>query len=74
MIADLFLLASSLHLFLVIQDRTLRFRLSCLFSTCVLTTVVSIIDSSFILKMEGLKVIIVAVVEVNLNCYFLLFF
>jgi hypothetical protein len=65
MIADLFLLAISLHLFLVIQDKTLRFRLSCLFSTCVFTTVVSIVDSSFILNSGGMKVIIIAIVEVT---------
>jgi len=62
-IADLFLLASSLHLFLVIQDKALRFRLSCLFSTCVFTTVVSIVNSLFILKSEGTKIVIIAIVE-----------
>ena len=65
MIADLFLLATSLHLFLVIQDRTLRFRLSCLFSTCVITTIVSVINCAFILISVGVKVTIIGVVEVT---------
>ena len=71
-IADVFLLATSLHLFLVIQDKVLRIRLSCLFSTCILTTAVSFVNSSFILNSGGMKVIIIAIVEVRkfLNCYF----
>ena len=68
MIADLFLLATSLHLFLVILDKDLRFRLSCLFSTCVITTIISIVNCSFILGSQGLKVTIIGVVEVT--CFF----
>jgi hypothetical protein len=64
-IADLVLLTFSLRLFLVIQDRDLRFRLSCLFSTCLVTTVLSLINSSFILKSQALKVAIIALVEVR---------
>ena len=74
MIADVFLVATSLHLFLVIQDKALRIRLSCLFSTCILTTAVSFVNSSFILNSGGMKVVVIAVVEVRklLNCYFFL--
>ena len=70
MIADLLLLATSLHLFVVIQDKALRFRLSCLFSTCVLTTVVSIVNSLFILKSEGIKLVTIAIVEVKFLFFF----
>jgi len=62
-IADGLLLVASLHLFLVIQDKALRCRLSFLFSTCVITTAVSLVSASFILTSEGLKVVIVALVE-----------
>ena len=62
--ADLVLLASSFRLFLIIQDKALRFRLSCLFSTCVITTAISLVNSSFILNADGLKLVIVAIVEV----------
>ena len=63
--ADFVLLTFSLRLFLVIQDRALRFRLSCLFSTCVITTAISLVNSSIILTADGLKVVIVAIVEVR---------
>jgi hypothetical protein len=63
-IADFVLLTSSLRLFLVIQDKVLRFRLSCLFSTCVITTAISLVNSSFILTSGGLKVVLIAIVEV----------
>ena len=64
-VADVFLLSTSLHLFVVIQDKALRIRLSSVFSTCVLTTVVSFVNSSFILNSEGTRVTVVAVVEVH---------
>lgn len=66
-IADLVLLLSSLRLFIVIQDKDLRFRLSCLFSTCVITTAVSLVNSCFVLKSEGLKIFIIAIVEANVS-------
>ena len=65
MIADLSLLGTSLHLFLVIQDKALRFRLSCLFSTCVLTSTVSFVNSTFIINSGGMKLIVIAIVEVR---------
>ena len=65
MIADLSLLGTSIHLFLVIQDRALRFRLSCLFSTCVFTTAVSFVNSSFIINSGGMKIVLIATVEVR---------
>jgi hypothetical protein len=63
--ADLLLLTSSLRLFLVIQDEALRFRLSCLFSTCVITTIVSLVNSLFILTSVGLKIVIITLIEVR---------
>jgi hypothetical protein len=63
--ADLLLLTSSLRLFLVIQDETLRFRLSCLFSTCVVTTTVSLVNSLLVLTSGGPKIIIITLIEVR---------
>jgi len=62
-IADVSLLVASFKLFLAIQDKPLRCRLSFLFSTCVITTAISLVNSSFILSSKGLKVIIIALVE-----------
>ena len=67
-IADVSLLVASFKLFLVIQDKPLRCRLSLLHSTCVITTAISLVNSSFILTSKGLKVIIIALVEVRKNC------
>ncbi|KAF8909265.1 hypothetical protein CPB84DRAFT_1765704 [Gymnopilus junonius] len=65
--ADTTLLISSLQLFLIIQDKSLRHRLIYIFSTCTATTVVSLIHSALILrfaKQKGEeKVVIAALVE-----------
>ena len=70
MIADFFLLSTSMHLFLVLQDKALRIRLSCLFSTCVFTTVVSIVNFSFVIASESMKIVIITIVEVTKIYYF----
>jgi len=64
-IGDCVLLISSLRLFLVIQDKALRFRLSCLFSTCIISSAVSFVHFSLIITSGGMKVVIVAVIEAN---------
>ncbi|PPQ70241.1 hypothetical protein CVT26_014488 [Gymnopilus dilepis] len=52
-LADLTLLLSSLQLFLIIQDRTLRHRLIYIFSTCTLTTAASMVHAVLIVKTAG---------------------
>ncbi|KAF8957146.1 hypothetical protein BDZ97DRAFT_122813 [Flammula alnicola] len=61
--ADLTLLISSLQMFRVIQDNSLRHRLKFIFSTCTATTIVSIVHVSFILKSKETKMLIAALVE-----------
>ncbi|KAF8815437.1 hypothetical protein BYT27DRAFT_7301176, partial [Phlegmacium glaucopus] len=62
-IADLFLLVTPLQIFVAIQDKALRFRLTCLFSTCLITTAISLVNASFILSSEGMIVVIIFLLE-----------
>ncbi|KAF8997835.1 hypothetical protein BDQ17DRAFT_834776 [Cyathus striatus] len=62
-VADLILLLSPLQLFLLLQDLWLRYRLALIFSTCIMTTIVSLVHAAYILNREGSKIIIVGVVE-----------
>ncbi|KAF8997834.1 hypothetical protein BDQ17DRAFT_1362685 [Cyathus striatus] len=61
--ADLFLLILPVRLFVVLQDKWLRYRLIMIFSTCVATTAVSLVHAAFILNRTGVKEVIAAVVE-----------
>ncbi|KAF9465587.1 hypothetical protein BDZ94DRAFT_1253482 [Collybia nuda] len=62
-IADSILLVVPLKLLQSIQDMRLRLRLMVIFSTCIVTTVVSLVHAVLILKRGGKKVIIAALVE-----------
>ncbi|KJA22830.1 hypothetical protein HYPSUDRAFT_640057 [Hypholoma sublateritium FD-334 SS-4] len=58
--ADVTLLFSSLQLFCVIQDSSLRHRLKFIFSTCMATTLASIVHVSFILKGKDKTMMLIA--------------
>ncbi|KAJ7068906.1 hypothetical protein B0H15DRAFT_793969 [Mycena belliarum] len=62
-IADTVLLLAPVPLFRQLADRALRRKLTLIFSTCVVTTVVSLVHASFILRNGGIKVLITALVE-----------
>jgi len=62
-LADLFLLLSPLRVLVYLQDKGLRRKLMIIFSTCLVTTVVSLVHAAFILTTGGIKVIISALVE-----------
>ena len=51
-------------LFFVLQDRWLRHRLTMIFSTSIITSIVTIVHAIYILNRGGPKIVIVALVEV----------
>ncbi|KAF9038691.1 hypothetical protein BJ165DRAFT_408193 [Panaeolus papilionaceus] len=66
--ADLSLVGISLNLFTIIQERALRYRLMCIFSTCIGTTVVSLIHGLYILRSGvNLEVLVIAIVEATVS-------
>ncbi|PPR01559.1 hypothetical protein CVT24_005885 [Panaeolus cyanescens] len=66
--ADLTLVGLSYNLFTIIQERALRFRLMSIFSTCIGTTVVSLIHGIFILEAGvNLDVLLIAIVEATVS-------
>ncbi|KAF8211128.1 hypothetical protein K438DRAFT_1959312 [Mycena galopus ATCC 62051] len=62
-IADSILLFAPLPLFRNLVDKALRRKLTLIFSTCVVTTVVSLVHAAFILRNGRIKVVISALVE-----------
>jgi len=66
-IADLLVLVVPLQLLYVLQDRWLRSRLMIIFSTCMLTTIVSLVHAIFILTLKGPAIVIVALLAVRLS-------
>jgi len=66
-LADLTLLIAPLRLVYGITDRHLRNRLVIIFSTCVVTTIISMVHATYILTVGGAKVVISALVEDNLS-------
>jgi hypothetical protein len=48
-----------------LEDKVLRRRLMVIFSTCIITTIVSLVHAAYILTMGGVKVVIAAIVEVG---------
>jgi len=64
-IADSLLLAAPLKLLQGLEDKPLRRRLIFIFSTCIVTTIVSLVHAVYIFKHGGPKVLIAAFVE---NC------
>ncbi|KAJ3507804.1 hypothetical protein NMY22_g16817 [Coprinellus aureogranulatus] len=61
--ADSVALVIPLRLLIVLQDRWLRSRLMIIFSTCMITTVVSLVHAILILASKGPAIVIVALVE-----------
>ncbi|KAJ6568354.1 hypothetical protein DFH09DRAFT_1313806 [Mycena vulgaris] len=66
-VADTILLFAPVPLFKNLADKVLRRKLTLIFSTCVVTTVVSLVHAVFILRNGGIKVVISAMVEDNLS-------
>ncbi|KAJ7708962.1 hypothetical protein B0H17DRAFT_1000054 [Mycena rosella] len=62
-IADGILLFAPVPLFQNLADKVLRRKLTLIFSTCVVTTIVSLVHAVFILRNGGIKVVISALVE-----------
>lgn len=62
-IADLILILAPVKLFSELGDRKLRVRLVMIFSTCIVTTIVSLVHATYILTLGGPKVLIAALVE-----------
>ncbi|KAJ7302776.1 hypothetical protein DFH08DRAFT_720704 [Mycena albidolilacea] len=62
-LADSILLFAPLQLFRSLADKMLRRKLTLIFSTCVVTTIVSLVHAAFILRNGGVKEIISAIVE-----------
>jgi len=66
-LADLFLLLAPLRVFMHLHDKGLRRKLVVIFSTCIATTIVSLVHAAFILTTGGIKVIVSALVEDNIS-------
>ncbi|KAK2465117.1 hypothetical protein APHAL10511_002925 [Amanita phalloides] len=64
-LADGSLLVVPMFQFRIIIDRSLRHRLMAIFSTCIITTVVSLVHTFYLLTSRGIKVEILGIVE---NC------
>ncbi|KAJ7922316.1 hypothetical protein B0H13DRAFT_125073 [Mycena leptocephala] len=62
-IADSILLLAPLPLFRKLVDKSLGYKLTLLFSTCVVTTIVSLVHSAFLLTHANMKILISAIVE-----------
>ncbi|KAK0202323.1 hypothetical protein DFS33DRAFT_1384673 [Desarmillaria ectypa] len=62
-IADLILIIAPLKLLAGIEDKGLRHRLMVIFSTCIVTTIVSLVHAAYILTRVPTKVVISAIVE-----------
>ncbi|KAK7435207.1 hypothetical protein VKT23_019776 [Stygiomarasmius scandens] len=62
-IADAILLFSPLNLLRGLADPSLRRKLGIIFSTCVITTIVSLVHAAYIINRAGIKVLISAIVE-----------
>ncbi|KAF8630189.1 hypothetical protein AX15_003066 [Amanita polypyramis BW_CC] len=63
LLADGTLLIVPMFLFSIISDGSLRYRLMVIFSTCIITTVVSLVHTIYVLTTGGIKVEIAALVE-----------
>ena len=57
-------MAAALKLFRDILDKGLRRRLTLIFSACIMTTVVALVHGAYIMRNGGIKILIVADVEV----------
>lgn len=66
-VADSILIAAPLKLLAGLQDKGLRRRLIVIFSTCIVTTIVSLVHAAYILRLGGPKVVVAAIVEVRIR-------
>jgi hypothetical protein len=66
-IADTLLILAPLKLLSGLTDPVLRRRLVIIFSTCIVTTIVSLVHAALIILDGGVKVLIAAIVEVNFH-------
>jgi hypothetical protein len=66
-VADSAALIIPLRLLVVLQDKWLRTRLMAIFSTCMITTAVSIVHAIFILRSRSPAIVIIALVEVSVS-------
>ncbi|RDB24735.1 hypothetical protein Hypma_007658 [Hypsizygus marmoreus] len=66
-LADAILITAPLRLLRNLSDRKLRRRLTVIFSTCLITTVVSIVHAAFIFLRAGPQEVIAAIVEDNVS-------
>ncbi|KIL59947.1 hypothetical protein M378DRAFT_962597 [Amanita muscaria Koide BX008] len=64
-LADGTLLLAPMLIFRTLGDRRLSRRLMAIFSTCVITTIVSLVHAAFLLSSAGLSVVIAGAVEAN---------
>jgi hypothetical protein len=63
-ISDAILIVAPLQILNGLLDKVLRRRLLVIFSTCIATTVVSLVHAAYIITDGGTKIIIAALVEV----------
>ncbi|KAF8634647.1 hypothetical protein AX15_000790 [Amanita polypyramis BW_CC] len=68
-LVDLTLLIAPLCLFRSIRDEWLRYRLVGIFSTCIITTVVSLVHAAYILTKGGVRVLIAGLVEASSSLF-----
>lgn len=66
-VADSSLLITPLLQFRIITDKPLRTRLGVIFSTCIITTVASLVHAVFILTSSGVQVEIAGIMEVRVD-------
>ena len=71
-IADGILLIAPLRLLCALMDKMLRRRLMLIFSTCIVTTIVSLVHAAYIIKNGGPKILVAAVVEVRIHLIILI--
>ncbi|PFH50956.1 hypothetical protein AMATHDRAFT_143737 [Amanita thiersii Skay4041] len=62
-LADATLLLTPIILFRILSDKWLRYRLVAIFSTCIITTILSLVHAVFIIRVGGWKSEIVGLVE-----------
>ncbi|KAF7770338.1 hypothetical protein Agabi119p4_6312 [Agaricus bisporus var. burnettii] len=62
-VSDSVLLIAPIRIFMVITDRKLRYRTMLIFSTCIVTTVVSLVHAAYIFQSKAFPILIAAFVE-----------
>ncbi|KAF9454424.1 hypothetical protein P691DRAFT_717461 [Macrolepiota fuliginosa MF-IS2] len=62
-LSDSSLLVVTSRLFLIFQEKKLRWRLTVIFGTCIITTVVSFVHAAYLIEAKGITILTAAVVE-----------